>query len=292
MKRFFLALAVLAIGTLSAAAQNTLTKEYKFDNVTKIIAHSIYSIEVTQGNSNKVTIEYDEKYQDKLVINYTKGRLELAVEESKIKGLWNNTKGTNKIKVYMQMPTIEEIELSGAASLKANGKFKTDELEIELSGATAVSGLQISGDELSIDCTGAAKLTMAGDWETIEADCSGASNISINADADSFEGDFSGAVSAGIYGEYKNTEIECSGAVKATLEGNTKYLKATLSGASSLKAEKFEAQNGYAELTGASNAKIRCTGELKTMISRASNLTHYGNPTIINLSKDNIKKGD
>ena len=292
MKRFFLALAVLAIGTLSAAAQNTLTKEYKFDDVTKIIAHSIYSIEVTQGNSNKVTIEYDEKYKDKLVINYTKGRLELAVEESKIKGFWNNTKGTNKIKVYMQMPTIEEIELSGAASLKANGKFKTDELEIELSGATAVSGLQISGDELSIDCTGAAKLTMAGDWETIEADCSGASNISINGDADSFDGDFSGAVSAGIYGEYKNTEIECSGAVKATLEGNTKYMKATLSGASSLKAEKFEAQNGYAELTGASNAKIRCTGELKTMISRASSLTHYGNPTIINLSKDNIKKGD
>lgn len=290
MKRLFLALAVLAIGTLSAAAQNTLTKEYKFDDVTRIIASSVYSIEVTQGNSNKVTIEYDERYKDRLVVTYIKGRLELAVESAK--GLWNNTKGSEKIKVYMQMPTINEIELSGAASLKANGNFKTDELEIDLSGATSVSGLQISGNELSVECSGASKLTMAGNWVTIEADCSGASKVSINGDAESFEGDFSGAVSAGIYGDYKNTEIECSGAAKATLEGNTKYLKAVLSGASSLKGEKFETENGYVELTGASNAKIRCTGELKTMVSRASSLTHYGNPTIINMSKDNIKKGD
>ena len=292
MKRLFLALAVLAIGTLSAAAQNTLTKEYKFDDVTHIIAHSVYSIEVTQGKSNKVTIEYDERYKDRLVVNYVRGRLELAVESAKGKGFWNNNKGSEKIKVYMQMPTIKEIELSGAATLAANGNFKTDELEIDLSGASSVSGLQISGNELSVECSGASKLTMAGNWDSIEADGSGACKISINGDADSFEGDFSGAVSAGIYGGHKNTEIDCSGAAKVTLEGNTKYLKATVSGASSLKGEKFEAQNGYAELTGASNAKIRCTGELKTMISRASSLTHYGNPTIINISKDNIKKGD
>ena len=292
MKRLFLALAVLTIGTLSAAAQNTLTKEYKFDDVTRIIAHSVYSIEVTQGKSNKVTIEYDERYKDRLVVNYVKGRLELAVESAKNKGFWNNKKESDKIKVYMQMPSINEIELSGAASLQANGNFKTNELEIDLSGATSVSGLHISGDELSIECSGASKLSMAGDWDTIDADCSGASKVSINADAESFEGDFSGAVSADIYGEHKNTEIECSGAAKTMLEGNTKYLKATLSGASSLKAEKFETENGYTELTGASNAKIRCTGELKTMVSRASSLTHYGNTTIVNMSKDNIKKGD
>ena len=46
-------------------------------------------------------------------------------------------------------------------------------------------------------------------------------------------------------------------------------------------------------MTGASNSKVRCTGELKIMVGRTSKLTHYGNPTIINMDKDNnIVKGD
>lgn len=284
MKRFLMVLAVLAIGTLSGAAQNIVTKEYNLGNVTKLIAHSEYFIEVTQGKSDKVTIVCDESYADRLVVTHFKDRLELNLESGKKK--WGNKKAMEGIKVTMEMPSIEKIELEGKATLRANGKFKTGKLEIDLSGSTSVSGLQISGDELSIECSGSSKLTMAGDWDIIEADCSGASDLSINADADKFEGDFSGAVTAGIYGEHKNTEIESSGASKITIEGESKYLKAVVSGASSLKAEQFEVEEGYIELTGACNAKINCSGELTTKVSRMAKLTHYGNPTITDLNTE------
>ena len=293
MKRFFLSLAVLAIGTVSLFAQNTLTKEYNFGKITGIDASSIYEIEVTQGNSGKVTIEYDEAFKERLIVKYENGELELGIDSKQGNIFRNDKKSKNGIKVYLQMPTIKDLELSGASSLKATGKFITEELEIDLSGASSISGLEIEGLELSVECSGASKLTMAGDFKNMKVDCSGASTVSINGDSYYFEGEFSGAVTAAIYGDHNNTEVTCSGASKVTLEGETAYLKSVTSGASSLKAENYTAANGYAEVTGASNAKIRCIGDLKVMVSRASKLTHYGNPNIINLNKDtNIRKGD
>ena len=191
------------------------------------------------------------------------------------------------------MPTIDELDLSGASSLNATGSFKTDELDIETSGASSITGLEISGNELSLDCSGASTLNLKGDFKTIEAEISGASEIVLNSNSTVFEGEFSGAATAKIYGDHKNTDVVCSGASSIILEGKTDYIKSVTTGASNLKAQEFTALNGYAQVSGASNAKVRCTGDLKIMVGRASKLTYYGNPNIINLNTDNnIKKGD
>lgn len=290
MKRFFFTLAIIAVAAISAIAQNKLTKEYKFGKITSIEASSVYDIEVTQGNSGTVKVVYDEFFKDRLMVNYINGKLNLEVASTKMR---NNNRNIEGIKVYLQMPTIEDLDLSGASSLKAMGSFKTDELDVELSGASSISGLVISGNDLSLDCSGASTLNLKGDFKTIEAEISGASEIVLNSNSTVFEGEFSGASTVKVYGDHKNTDVVCSGASNLTLEGKTDYIKSVTTGASNLKAQEFTALNGYAQVSGASNAKVRCTGDLKIMVGRASKLTYYGNPNIINLSTDNnIKKGD
>ena len=290
MKRFFFTLAIIAVATISAIAQNKLTKEYKFGKITSIEASSVYDIEVTQGNSGTVKVVYDEFFKDRLMVNYINGKLNLEVASTKMR---NNNRNIEGIKVYLQMPTIENLDLSGASSLKASGSFQTDELDIETSGASSISGLVISGNDLSLDCSGASTLNLKGDFKTIEAEISGASEIVLNSNSTVFEGEFSGASTVKVYGDHKNTDVVCSGASNLTLEGKTDYIKSVTTGASNLKAQEFTALNGYAQVSGASNAKVRCTGDLKIMVGRASKLTYYGNPNIINLNTDNnIKKGD
>ncbi len=290
MKRFFFTLAIVAVASISAIAQNKLTKEYKFGKITSIEASSVYDIEVTQGNSGTVKVVYDELFKDRLMVNYINGKLNLEVASTKMR---NNNRNIEGIKVYLQMPTIENLDLSGASSLKAMGSFKTDELDVELSGASSISGLVISGNDLSLDCSGASTLNLKGDFKTIEAEISGASEIVLNSNSTVFEGEFSGASTVKVYGDHKNTDVVCSGASNLTLEGKTDYIKSVTTGASNLKAQEFTALNGYAQVSGASNAKVRCTGDLKIMVGRASKLTYYGNPNIINLNTDNnIKKGD
>ena len=290
MKRFFFTLAIIAVAAISAIAQNTLTKVYSFGEITSIEANSIYDIEVTQGNSGTVKIVYEDYYKDRLIVKYYNGKLNLGITPTKGRSNHRNTEG---IKVYLQMPTIEDLDLSGASSLKAMGSFKTDELDIETSGASSITGLEISGNELSLDCSGASILNLKGDFKTIEAEISGASEIVLNSNSTVFEGEFSGASTVKVYGDHKNTDVVCSGASNLTLEGKTDYIKSVTTGASNLKAQEFTALNGYAQVSGASNAKVRCTGDLKIMVGRASKLTYYGNPNIINLNTDdNIKKGD
>ena len=107
MKRLMLTMAIMAMGTLSAFAQNTLTKEYDFGKITKIEASSIFDIEVTQGNTKKVTVVYDEVFKDRLEITGILGKLELNLSQAPFKR--DNSKKNAGIKVYLQMPTIEEI---------------------------------------------------------------------------------------------------------------------------------------------------------------------------------------
>ena len=231
MKKTLMLLAILQIVTLSLFANGTVTKKYDFGSIKSIEAGSIFSIEVTEGNEKGVTIVCDEAYEEHIEVKYFQGELILSMKPN-VKML-NNKEG---IKVYLQMPTIEDIELSGAANLTATGTFKTRELDIELSGATSVKGLQISGSELT---------------------------------------------------------IECSGASTIKLDGSTSYFKSETSGASNLKAKDYSAKDGYAEVTGASSAKVRCTGTLKIMVSKMSSITHYGNPNIVNVDRgSNIRKGD
>lgn len=289
MKRFFLSLAIIAAATFTAFAQNTLTKEYNFGKITSIDAGSIFEISATPGNSRKVKIVYDEYFKDGLIVKYYNGKLELGLEYTKIKNK-NNVEG---IKVYLQMPTIEELDLSGASSFKASGSFRTDELELDLSGASSVKGLEISGRELSMDCSGASSLSITGDFNTVEADISGTSNVTLNGNSSQLEGEFSGASNVKVNGNHKQTDVTCSGASNLTLTGKTDYLKSVTTGASNLKAQEYTALNGYAQVSGASNAKVRCTGDLKIMVGKASKLTYYGNPNIINLdTSNNIRKGD
>lgn len=292
MKRVLLALAIMAIGTLSATAQNTLTKVYNFGEITSIKAGSIYDIEVTKGNSGKITINYDEVFQDKLIVKYVNGKLYLSVDTDKMTSK-ERRKSVYAMKVYLQMPSIEEIDLSGASELTAKGSFKTKELEIDLSGASHVKGLEISGEELSIDCSGATSLGMSGDFTNVDIETSGASNVKWNGNSNTLEIEASGATGVTIAGNHKHADLETSGASNIKLTGTADYINGVCTGASSIKAQEYTAGNGKIELSGASNAKIKCTGELKVMVSRASSLTHYGNPKIINLNKDtNIKKGD
>ena len=288
MKKSFILLAILQFVTLSLFANNTITKRYDFGTIKSIDASSIYEIEVTEGTEKGVTIVCDAAYEGRLDVKYFQGELILAMK--------TNVQMINKggIKVYLQMPTIEDIELSGAAKLTASGTFKTRELDIDLSGATSLKGLNINGSELSIDCSGASNLTITGDFSSsIDAEVSGASKVTINGNSRDLEIEVSGASNVQVTGEHKFTETSCSGASSIKLEGSTGYFKSETSGASNLKAQDYTAKDGYAEVTGTSNAKIRCTGTLKIMVSKMSKLTHYGNPNIVNIDRNsNIRKGD
>ena len=292
MKKIALIISALLIVTSSLCANNTVTRNYDFGKITSIEAGSIFSIEITQGNEKGVRVECDEVFAEHLDIKYSDGELKLALKPNSSIDAKRDNQG---IKVFLQMPAIEDIDLSGAATLKANGEFTTIDADIETSGASSIKGLILRGKEISLDCSGASTLELSGEFsQKLDAEISGASKVTLDADGNNLIAEVSGAATLKVNGAHNNTEISCSGASNVKMEGNTRYLKSTTTGASKFDGEKYVASNGYAEVSGASNAKVKCIKELKVNVSKSSTLTYYMNPNIINLNpeKSNIIKSD
>ena len=284
-----LSFAVMAVFTANAEER---TKTYEFKNITGIEAGYSYDIHVTQGKSDVVTIVYESTYEDYLLIHFMEksGVLRLGIENMPMRLL--KEKGQS-IKVYLDMKHVHEIELSGVASITFDGTFNTNELDVELSGASKLYNLKVNGSKLSSDCSGGSFAYIEGNFtEEVEFEVSGASKIKYNGNTAVFEGDFSGA--AKFDGEvYTSTcSIECSGASSVSMEGTTKSLSLEASGACSIDTQDFVSENANVSLSGACSAKVHATNLLTHDISRTCKMTYYGDAKLQNIAEDsNIVKG-
>ena len=207
MKKFFITLTVLAFAMFSANAEEK-TKTYDFGDITGINAGYNYQIHITEGRSGKVKVVYDENMEKYLDIEYSAAskRLNLFMSDD-IQRLFRN-RSYDPIHVYVEMDDISIINLSGAVKADFKGKFKTESLDMELSGAASAVGLQISGHTLEIECSGASNLNMTGSFSNeIEIDLSGASDIDYNGGAEKLNADISGASNLNCNGDFKTLKI-------------------------------------------------------------------------------------
>jgi len=89
-------------------------------------------------------------------------------------GSWN--KGKNEAVVYVAMPVIEKIMLSGASKIKMIGDIKSVNLELQLSGASELSGT-VQADNLVMNLSGASDAYLSGVVNQLTVACSGASDV-------------------------------------------------------------------------------------------------------------------
>lgn len=290
MKKIFLSLLVMAFTITAAFAQKSVTKNYRFDNITGIDASYTYNVKVTKGNSDKVEVICPDYLEEYLDIKSFNGILYLRMQLPR--NFRHPRNSSQEIVVNMQMKSIRSIELSGASSISAQGEFTTDNMSYDLSGASSARGLNISGRYIKVDCSGASNLTQTGSFGKMDLDCSGASKLSVNGDIAEISGEVSGATQFNYNGTSTNIDMEASGASKATLKGRAKSVKYGCSGASYINSKEMQAENASVSASGASKVSIYATQVLKADASASSSVSYYGSPKQIITKPSNIRKAD
>ena len=299
MKRFLLTLAAAAISLFAADAEEK-TKTYDFGDITGIDASFLYTIHVTEGKSDKVTLVYDDMIETflDLEVSYKDGNLRLSrkVRDKKSEnkfGRWISGADRKRVDVYLEMDNIRSIKVSGAAQITFEGNFKADDLDIDISGASSLKDLQVNGKSMDVDCSGASKLSVSGNFsKEVGIEVSGAGGMTYHGDSETLEVDLSGASSFKCDGKHSTADIRCSGASKAELNGKGNYAEYDCSGASSINAEDFSVKKAEVELSGASSLKLSVSDELNYNVSTASKMTYYGDPVLYNKSSSsNVVKG-
>lgn len=263
--------------TITLSAQD-VTKIYNVSSFTGIDAGGVFDIALTKGVSHSVAIISDKELLSYVEVNVKNGMLYLELDTDKMPVTLKRK--MKYIKANISTPQLERINLSGAAKLISSGKFNPQSFKGDFSGAVSAKGLDIKSETATIVASGASRLEIAGNFQTVKYDISGASNVTIEQDAADVKLGGSGASVMAYSGKSSRVDVSVSGATNMKMKGSASNAVFEASGASVLDAENFEVKDVEIEASGVSNIRTKVTGSISAEISGGSVVRYLGSPVM------------
>ena len=291
MSKIYTLLAAALIAVLPLSARTVAdpelnakqeTKEYKFNNFTGIDASWIYQVELVQAPRHAVRVDAPDYLMPFVNVDVRGGILVLSVGDLPRDVRRRVENGSrNQVRVYVSMPDLTVLRMSGAAKLTAKGDFSSRKnFEMRLSGATTVQGLSIKASDADIDASGAAKFDLEGKFDKMNVRGSGSLNAIIAADIKTTELGLSGATKLSLKGKLGDVTLRGSGAANTELIGSIEELSAECSGAAKLSANEAPARRVKILFSGAANGMVEVRDELSVTLSGASKLNYHPGPAL------------
>ena len=228
---------------------NFETEKYAFANFTEVEISDAFKFEIEQSSSYSIDVtaddnvmEYVRVSQDDQTLKIGLGRdLHIGPVTLKIGlGILPNLASV-RLRASVTMPQLRNVIISGASRGTISGFNSTDDLAIDVSGASKVTG-DITAGDAAIDISGLSMFT--GD---IAAD---------------------------------DVAFDISGASTIQLDGSASDMVAVVSGASHFNLDDFTVNNADVHFSGASSGTINLDGRLDADLSGASKLWYIGEPTM------------
>lgn len=160
-----------------------VTEERKLGNFNAVIADASIDIVITNGSTPLVKVGVPETRILKFVQTTIKdGILTIHLEENNSYN-WGYSgvhtgmqagENPNKISIWLSMPQLKKIQLSGSANVVLAGTFKQPELELNLSGSSGLQG-QVQLHLLKGKIDASATLTLKGHADEAKLQVEGSS---------------------------------------------------------------------------------------------------------------------
>lgn len=202
--------------------KNPEAKTYDSKNFDKLEMGNAFHINVKQGTDFKIKAQGDSRDIDDLIVKVSSGELKIYYKKWRIRRY--------RMEIDIEMPTLKEIDFSGATTSFVQGFENLDELEIDLSGSSKAT-ISANARLYEIDLSGASELGLEGSGKEMEVDLSGASKLNaFDTMVEKATLDVSGA-SSGRVNVSGKLNIKASGASKVRYRGNPQ-VSSDLSGSS------------------------------------------------------------
>ena len=167
--------------------------------------------------------------------------------------------------------------MSGAASLSTQDEFlhRNDKFTLRLSGASSARGLSLRATEADIECSGAAKFDLKGDFDRVDLGLSGAANGQLDASPKVAELKMSGSAKLKWNGKAGKVGLTASGAAGLNFEGSATELRLIGSGAARINAAMAPARDVSVSLSGAAKCDVDVRESLDANLSGASSCRYH-----------------
>lgn len=235
---------VLTLGLLAGCRTNARegymsTREFNFTDFNKIEVGGAFQVEISRGDTFTVNVNAD----DFAHIKVEKVGGTLIIRRQGIE--WFAPFHVQP-KATVTLPELVGLTVSGASTCKLADFQSTNDLTVNISGASRLEAKNVTTGKLDMEVTGAS---------TVNGDIKASSNA----------------------------RFEISGASRVELAGAATDIVMRTSGASKAGLGKFPVQNADIEVSGASNGTVNLNGRLDANVSGASNLYWSGAPIMGNI---------
>jgi len=157
------------VNTIEGSGNVTTEKRIVQGDFTKISISNAIDLVIEQSDSTQIVVETDDNIQKDIITKVENGTL---IIKSK-----HNSLSVTKKKVTVKMPKIDRLEASSAASVSNKGVLQGENLDIETSSAASVS-LNIEFDTVSCDTNSASSVSVEGKALKVRTSASSGSTIS------------------------------------------------------------------------------------------------------------------
>ena len=233
IKNIFLSILLIgSVFTIHAQKPVFHDKDAELRNVGEfhsIEVSSAIDLQLSQGDENSVAVSAPGDANREGIKTVVKnGVLKIWYEQKN----WFKGNG-RKIRAYVSVRSLKNLTASGACDIIVNGELKSDELSINLSGASDFRGA-VNATSLKMDLSGASDVVIKGLVSNLSIDASGASHFKgYDLVADNCRVDASGATDIKITVN-KVLNAEASGATNINYKGTGMIGEIKTSGASNI----------------------------------------------------------
>lgn len=213
-----------------------------------------------QGSPQKVELEGDRDVLEEVETEVSGGRLRIGKE-----GKWFDWNfGDDKITVYVTVPEIEGVSVSGSGDVIGQSKFRTADLDLSVSGSgSLVLDVEARGD-VEADVSGSGSMELKGHFGGFESDVSGSGRIQLSATID------------------RTADFGISGSGRITASGAADNVKARISGSGKVLAADLQTNRCDVRISGSGNVEINVKDEIEANISGSGSVSYRGSPKKVN----------
>lgn len=182
---------------------NLETQEYSFSDFKKVEIGNAFKFDIKRSDTYSITITADDNVIEHVKVSKSGDTLKIGLSPF-------GSLGAITLEADITLPQLTRLDISGASQGSVSGFSSNDDIDIEISGASQLTG-DITAGDIDIELSGASNIELDGSAGNLVAEVSGASRCSLdNFPVNDADVEFSGASSG---------TINLSGRLDANLSG-------------------------------------------------------------------------
>jgi hypothetical protein len=177
-----------------------------FEQIGLSISADLY---LTQGTVTEVIIEGPDNVLEEIKTEVSNGKLTIRYDNR----IFSNYP---RIKVYITVPVITGLSISGSGDIIAESSIETDDIDFRISGSGDINLGDLKAENATVGISGSGSVTLSGsgNLKNLKLSISGSGNLdSENLATDSFTAKISGS---------GNCRVQVNSTLKASVSGSGK----------------------------------------------------------------------